>query len=224
MGEGLNMSNVRFPNCRIHSTALIEEGVQLGEGTSVWDNVHIRRNARIGQSCIIGEKTYLAYDVVIGNYCKLNANVYVCAGVTVEDYVMLAAHVVFTNDRFPRAFEKILDGLASSDPNEETLSTHVGRGVTVGAGAVIGPGLNLCEFAMVGMGSVVTHDIPPHGLVVGSPAKLTGFVCACGPLFVRTQQWEKDADGTAYPCKWCGRIYAKIGKGLREQQGPKGLH
>ncbi len=214
------MTDARFPGCRIHPTALVEEGVEIGAGTSVWDNVHIRHHARIGSSCIIGEKTYVAYDVRIGDFCKLNANVYVCAGVTIDDSVMLSAHVVFTNDRFPRAFHIHAGGLASSDPNEETLSTRVKRGVTVGAGAVIGPGLTLAEFAMVGMGSVVTHDVPPFGLVVGNPARLVGYVCACGPLLVRHASWQQDASDVLYGCKRCGRKYARHAGGVREHSGP----
>ena len=213
------MIDPRYPNCRIHPTALIEEGVVLGEGTSVWDNVHIRNNVRVGRSCILGEKTYVAYDVIIGNFCKLNANVYVCTGVTIEDNVMLSAHVVFTNDRFPRAFHIDPDGLAGSEPNEETLSTHVKRGVTVGAGATIGPGLTINEFAMVGMGSVVTHDVTPHGLVVGNPARIAGYVCACGPLLVPMTQWQQDAAGRLYTCRRCGRVYSRHDNGVRESAG-----
>ncbi len=215
------MSDERFPNCRIHPTALIEQAVVLGDRTSVWDSVHIRHGAHIGTDCIIGEKTYIAYEVSIGNFCKLNANVYVCAGVTVEDFVMLSAHVVFTNDRFPRSFDKTLDGLATSDPTEETLLTHVGRGVTIGANATIGPGLNIGAFAMVGMGSVVTHDIPAHGLVIGSPARVAGYVCACGPVLVKRTQWESDGETMRYPCPRCGRVYVKTNAGVKETQGPR---
>lgn len=218
------MSDQRFPGCRIHATALIEQNVIIGDRTAVWDNVHIRHGARIGSDCIIGEKTYIAYDVAIGNFCKLNANVYICAGVTVEDYVMLSAHVVFTNDRFPRAFDKTLDGLATSAPTEETLLTRVGRGVTIGAKATIGPGLTLGEFAMIGMGSVVTHDVPPNGLMIGSPARLAGFVCACGPVLVKRAVWEADNDLAQYACARCGRTYAKMSSGVREVQGPKQHH
>jgi len=218
------MSDERFPNCRIHPTALIEQAVVLGDRTSVWDSVHIRHGARIGSDCIIGEKTYIAYDVVIGNFCKLNANVYVCAGVTVEAYVMLSAHVVFTNDRFPRAFDRTLDGLATSDPTEETLHTRVCRGVTIGANATVGPGLTLGEFAMVGMGSVVTRDVPPNGLVIGSPARLVGFVCACGPVLVKSAVWESDGDSAKYVCARCNRVYAKSASGVVELQGPRAHH
>lgn len=210
------MSETRYANCRIHQTALIEEGVFIGDGTAVWDNVHIRRGARIGHNCILGEKTYVAYGVRVGNYCKLNANVYLCAGVTIDDYVMLSAHVVFTNDRSPRSFNSHLDGLASSEPNEETLSTHVSPGVTVGANATIGPGLDLGKFSMIGMGSVVTHDVPPHGLVVGNPARLSGYVCTCGPLLVRHNLWQTDPPGARYECSRCERVFQKTQNGLEE--------
>src|SRR5881394_1168068 len=90
---------------RIHSTALVEPGVELGEGTSVWDNVHIRGPAHLGRDCIVGEKTYIAYGVTIGDFVKINAQVYVCNGVSIADRVMIAAGVIFTNDRYPRAFD-----------------------------------------------------------------------------------------------------------------------
>ena len=137
----------------------------------------------------------------IGNYCKLNAAVYICTGVTISDYVMLAAHTVFTNDRFPRAFDRTLDGLASSDPNEETLSTTVGVGVT--------------------MGSVVTRNVPAHGLVIGNPARLAGYVCACGPVLVKLPGWEKDSIGSKYECERCGRVFEKTGAGVKEVGGVK---
>lgn len=176
----------------------------------------MRRGARIGRGCLIGEKTYVAYDVRIGDWCKLNAGVYVCAAVTIEDHVMLSAHVVFTNDRFPRAFDRTPDGLASSEPTEETLTTVVRTGVTVGANATIGPGLELGRFAMVGMGSVVTRDVPPHGLVVGNPARLVGWVCTCGPALVRRDRWEADPAGAAYECARCGRSFRKTAGGVEE--------
>jgi len=165
---------------RIHSTARVEAGVRIGEGTSVWDNVHIRHGATIGRECIIGEKSYIAYDVRIGDLVKINAFVYVCAGVTVEDMVMIAAGVVFTNDRFPRAADPDRGRLLGSEPTDETLSTVVRRGATIGANATIGPGIEIGRFAMVGMGAVVTRSVLPHQLAVGCPARAAGWVCACG--------------------------------------------
>ncbi len=149
---------------RIHPTAILEEGVIVGSGSSVWDNVHIRHSTRIGEECIIGEKTHISYSVVIGNRVKINAFVYICTGVTLEDGVMVSAGTVFTNDRFPRATSPSLDRLRSSDPDEQTLPTLVERGATIGAGSIIGCGLTIGAFAMVGMGSVVTKSVLPFHL------------------------------------------------------------
>jgi UDP-2-acetamido-3-amino-2,3-dideoxy-glucuronate N-acetyltransferase len=197
----------------IHPTALVEEGVTLGTNTRVWDGVHIRKNARIGHDCIVGEKTYIAYGVPIGNYVKINAVVYICAEVEIEDFVMISAHTVFTNDRFPRSGNKELTGLETSDPTEETLKCRVRRGVSIGANATIGPGLTLGEFSMVGMGSVVTRDVPPHALVLGNPARVAGWLCACGHPLVRGKA------GTPVPpeipCERCGRDYVREGEGVR---------
>lgn len=198
MSHATSRDTVDARRPRIHETALVEPGVELGEGTSVWDNVHIRGPARIGRDCIVGEKTYVAYGVTIGDFVKINAQVYVCTGVTIADRVMIAAGVIFTNDRYPRAFDLEGGGLADSGPNEETLKTQVGEGATIGAGATIGPGLTIGAYAMVGMGSVVTTDIPPHGLVFGNPARLRGYVCMCG------QPRPEKTDATT-ACTRCGR-------------------
>lgn len=186
----------------IHPQALVEPEVQLGAGTKVWDGAHLRRGAVVGRSCIVGEKAYLAYDVRVGDLCKLNAAVYLCAGVTIERGVMIAAHTVFTNDVFPRAADPELQQLRSSAPDEHTLATTVRQGATIGANCTIGPGLDLGAFCMVGMGSVVTADVPAHGLVLGNPARLVGLVCACG------ERVAKAAHGSVplgtYRCR-CGR-------------------
>lgn len=192
-----------------HPSALVEAGVELGPGTKVWDNVHIRRNARIGKSCIIGEKTYVAYEVQIGDFCKLNASVYVCAQVTLEDFVMIAAHTVFTNDRYPRAGNLSLTGLETSDVTDETLATRVCRGVTIGANATIGPGITLGEFSMVGMGSVVTRSVPAYRLVAGNPARPVAWVCACGEPLAKGEDAEvaPGQEARALDCHRCQRRY-----------------
>ena len=192
---------------RIHATALVEDGVVIGPGTSIWDNVHVRGPATIGRDCIIGEKTYVAYGVRIGDYVKVNAQAYLCTGVTIEDRVFVSAGVVFTNDRFPRAFAEGHDGLAPSEPNEDTLETIVRTGATIGARAVVGPGLEIGAYAMVGMGAVVTADVPPYALVFGSPARVRGWVCVCGTPLVRGREAEVLVEVEPRRCARCGRRY-----------------
>jgi len=199
---------------RIHPTAIVEDGVVIGPGTSIWDNVHVRGPATIGHDCIVGEKTYIAYGVRIGDYVKVNAQAYICTGVTLEDRVFVAAGVVFTNDRFPRAFADGHDGLAPSEPNEETLETVVRTGATIGARAVIGPGLEIGAYSMIGMGAVVAADVPPHALVFGSPARVRGWVCVCGTPVVRGDDAHATVPQTR-TCERCGRRYRFGGEDTR---------
>jgi acetyltransferase-like isoleucine patch superfamily enzyme len=186
--------NRREAPVRVHPTALIETGVEIGAGSAVWDNVHIRGPARIGRDCIVGEKSYIAYGVTIGACVKLNAFVYVCTGVRIEDRVMVAAGVIFCNDRYPRACPPDGDGLATSDPTEDTLATVVRTGASIGAGAIIGPGVEIGAYALVGMGAVVIRDVPPHAIVYGNPARRHGWACVCGrPLLGRARPGERCA-------------------------------
>ncbi len=208
------------PTARIHPTALIEEGVTIGARSAVWDSVHIRHGATIGHDTTIGEKSYVAYDVKIGHFVKINAMVYICAAVTIEDGVMLSASVTFTNDRSPRALDRALGALETSAPTEETLATRVARGATVGAGAVIGPGVELGPFSMIGMGAVVTRSVPAHGLAYGNPAALVGFVCACGPRLVSTDELARSAASALWPCERCGRRYKRDGSGIALAHDP----
>lgn len=197
---------------RVQPTALIERDVTIGSRSSVWDHVHIRHGASLGHDTQVGEKCVIAYDVRIGNFVKLNACVYVCAEVTIEDGVMVSAGTIFTNDMFPRAMNKGLTGLETSAVTEETLATRVERGATLGAGVIVGPGLILGAYCMVGMGSVVTRHIPPHGLVIGNPARLIGYVCACGPRVVSLADFDTAAEGANWACHRCQRRYRKFGE------------
>ena len=202
---------------RIHETAIIEDDVSLGDGTSVWDNVHIRHGASLGEDCIVGGKSYVAYDVRIGNRVKINANVYVCNGVTVEDGVMLSAGVVFTNDRFPRAVTSDLSQLRPSEPDLETMLTTVREGATIGAGAIIGCDLEIGRFAMIGMGAVVTRTIGDFCLAIGNPARVVGFVCRCGNPIARFDRFENAPVADRIECERCGRVYRFDGDCATEQ-------
>lgn len=190
---------------RIHPTAMIEEGVTLGPGSSVWDSVHIRRGATLGDECIVGEKTYIAYDVKIGHRVKLNAMVYICYGVTIEDGVMISAGTIFTNDAFPRATTPDLMELRGSEPDEETRITLVAEGATIGAGCTVGSDLRIGRFAMVGMGSVVTRDVRDFHLVVGNPARSIGAVCRCGHPIARWASGRPEDQKAS--CSKCSRNY-----------------
>jgi acetyltransferase-like isoleucine patch superfamily enzyme len=191
---------------RIHPTAIIEEGVEIGPGTAVWDHVHIRHSTRIGEQCIIGEKTYIAYGVQIGHRVKINAFVYICHAVTIEDGVMISAGTIFTNDRFPRATTVDLRQLRPSEPDEHTRPTLVREGATIGAGSTIGNDLVIGRFAMVGMGSLVTKSVPDFHLAMGHPAVSVGCVCRCGQLLLR---FKDSASLEAYEvsCRACGLKY-----------------
>ena len=189
---------------RIHPTAIVEAGVQIGEGSSVWDNAHLRGPSTIGCDCIVGGKSYIAYGVQIADRVKINANVYIPTGITLETGVMVSAGTIFTNDRIPRATTPDLSQLRSSDPDEHTLETRVREGATIGAGCRIGPGLTIGRFAMVGMGSVVTKNVSDFALVVGSPAKVVGAVCRCGEPICRGDLRETSGSHT---CPACSRRY-----------------
>jgi acetyltransferase-like isoleucine patch superfamily enzyme len=192
---------------RIHPTAIIEDGVEIGPGASIWDNVHVRYGSRIGEQCIVGEKTYIAYGVCIGNRVKINAFVYICHAVTIEDGVMISAGTIFTNDRFPRATTPDLRQLRPSEPDEHTRPTLVREGATIGAGSTIGNDLVIGRFAMVGMGALVTKSVPDFHLAIGQPAVSVGCVCRCGQLLLRFPPHEVANCGKV-TCSVCGLQYA----------------
>jgi UDP-2-acetamido-3-amino-2,3-dideoxy-glucuronate N-acetyltransferase len=207
---------------RIHPTAIVEAGVEIGDGSAVWDHAHIRGPARLGSDCIVGGKSYIAYGVEIGDRVKINSFVYICTGVTIEDGVMVSAGAVFTNDRMPRATTPDLAALRGSAPDAQTRPTRVREGATIGARAVIGSALEIGRFAMVGMGAVVTRGVPDFHLVVGSPARSVGCVCRCGEVLVRFAA-RGAPPAAAVRCGACGRTY-DVGAGGRvaERSGEAG--
>jgi UDP-2-acetamido-3-amino-2,3-dideoxy-glucuronate N-acetyltransferase len=189
----------------VHPSALVEDEVTLGPGTSVWDHAHLRRGAVVGTDCIIGGKSYLANSVRLGDRCKINAMVYICSGVTMGDGVMVAAHSTFTNDFFPRACVNDLSELRPSEVDGHTTFTTVQDGVTIGACATVGSDLVIGRFAMVGMSAVVTRSIPAYTLVMGNPARPVALICRCGKPFLSLREGAP-ADGD-YECTACEVSY-----------------
>jgi acetyltransferase-like isoleucine patch superfamily enzyme len=189
----------------VHPTAIIEDDVVIGAGSSVWDHAHLRRGALIGDDCIVGGKSYLANGVRVGDRCKINGMVFVCAGVSLGDGVFVAAHTTFTNDFHPRACTNDLTALRPSDVDEHTTFTTVQDGVSIGAAATIGSDLVLGRFAVIGMGAVVTRSVPAYTLVLGAPARPVALVCRCGRSLV-TLLDGTPVDGE-YECAPCRVVY-----------------
>jgi UDP-2-acetamido-3-amino-2,3-dideoxy-glucuronate N-acetyltransferase len=193
----------------VHPTAVVEDGVDVGRGSSIWDNAHLRRGAVVGADCIVGGKSYLAGSVRVGDRCKINAMVYLCAGVTLGDGVFVAAHSTFTNDFYPRACVNDLSDLRPSEVDEHTTFTTVQDGATIGAAATVGSNLVIGRFAVVGMGSVVTRSVPPYTLVVGVPARPLALVCRCARPIADLLDGPC-ADGE-YECRECAVTYVVSG-------------
>ena len=182
---------------RIHPTAEVAPTATVGEGTSIWNQAQVRNGARIGEQCIIGKNVYVDFDVQIGSRVKIQNNCSVYHGATLEDGVFLGPHVVITNDLYPRAINP--DGTLKGDEDWEVSPVRICYGAALGARCVILPGVCIGRFALVGAGAVVTGDVPDHGLVVGNPARLIGYVCGCGR---RLKQ-----EDTGLLCSHCGRRY-----------------
>ena len=145
----------------VHNTAEVNEKAKIGKNTKIWNLAQVRENAEIGENCIISKNVYIDENVRIGNNCKIQNNVNVYHGVTIEDDVFCGPSMTFTNDLFPRAFNK----------DWKITNTVVKRGASIGASATIVCGVTIGEYAMVGAGSVVTKDVEPYTLVAGNPAK-----------------------------------------------------
>lgn len=162
----------------VHGTALVEETATLGEGCSIWHEAHVRRGATLGRGCVMGKGSFVDFDVQVGDHCKLQNGAYVYHGATLEDGVFVGPRACFTNDRFPRAINP--DGSLKNADDWQVGETRACFGASIGAGAIVLPGVRVGRFAMVASGAVVSRDVPDQGLVMGVPARLSGFACVCG--------------------------------------------
>ena len=208
---------------RIHPSADIESDVSIGPRTSIWHGAAIRNGARIGSECIIGRDAFIDEGVRIGDRVKVQNAALVYHGVTVEDGVFIGPNAILTNDRYPRAITSSGE-LARAD-DWQVGPIVLRYGCSIGAGAIVVAGVEVGRFATIGAGSVVSRTVPPHALMVGSPARRIGWVCACGSRLdgVHHDRAEEDHVAARLGCSSCGRAYASGpgAKELVEQGGPK---
>lgn len=162
----------------IDRTASVEAGAVIGDGTRIYHYTHIRSGARIGTQCIIGGHVYIDTGVAVGNRCKIQSGARLYHGLTLEDGVFVGPGAQFANDLLPRAINP--DGTLKSGTDWQVCPTLVKYGASIGMGANVLAGVTIGRWALVGMGAVVTRDVPDYGLVVGNPARLVGFLCPCG--------------------------------------------
>lgn len=181
----------------VHPTSIVDDNVEIGEGTKIWHFSHIQSGAKIGKKCSFGQNVNVSNNVVIGNGVKVQNNVSLYEGVELKDYVFCGPSCVFTNDLTPRA--KYPKGPLGYK------KTVVGEGASIGANATIVCGHNIGKWALIGAGAVVTTNVPAHALMLGVPARRRGWACECGELL--------PAD---LVCTKCGRKYKETDSGLEE--------
>ncbi|MFC0878597.1 acyltransferase [Saccharicrinis sp. FJH2] len=154
-----------------HGTAVIDDNCQIGDGTKIWHFTHVMSGCTIGNTCNLGQNVVISPDVVLGNNVKIQNNVSVYTGVICEDDVFLGPSMVFTNVINPRSHV---------NRRGQYAKTLVKKGASIGANATIVCGVEIGEYALIGAGAVVTKNIKPYALVVGNPARQTGWVSIYG--------------------------------------------
>ncbi len=172
----------------IHPTAIVEKSAKIGQSTKIWHHAHVREKTEIGENSVIGKNVYIDTGVKIGNNVKIQNNACIYSGTNIADDVFVGPGVIFTNDLRPRAFIW----------NKERKGyIYVEKGASLGAGVIVICGTRekpriISAYSMIGAGSIVTKDVPPHALAVGNPARIIGWVCTCG---------EKISESEVEKCK-----------------------
>lgn len=180
------------PSVVIHPSAIVDEGAQIGADTRIWHWTHVCSGARIGQRCSLGQNVFISNRSVLGNNVRIQNNVSVYDDVILEDDVFCGPSMVFTNVINPRSH---------ISRKHEYRTTTVQRGASIGANATIVCGTVIGRYALVAAGAVVSRDVPDYALMIGAPARRTGWVCQCGVKLPRP-----DEAGRAQ-CPSCGDAY-----------------
>lgn len=161
-------------DCIIGNYTMVEDGTEIGDGSKIWHYTHIRNGAKIGKNCILGNYIYIDGNVVIGDETKIQNYVPVYHGVELEDGVFLGPNALTTNDMVPRA--RTQEGEIQGESDWQVTPTHISKDVSIGAGAVIRPGVKIGEKALIGAGAVIVKDVPPGAVVVGNPGKVIKYI------------------------------------------------
>ena len=180
----------------VHESSYVDAPCEIGAGTRIWHFCHIMKNCSIGERCNIGQNVVVSPDVTIGNNVKIQNNVSVYTGVILEDDVFCGPSMVFTNVINPRSHVI---------RRNEYKTTLVRRGVSLGANCTVVCGITIGRYAFVGAGAVLTRDVPDYALMVGNPARVRGWMCACGIKL------QFEGDGGEAACAACGCRYVKQG-------------
>ncbi len=194
----------------VHESAYIDEGATVGAGSRVWHFCHVMREAEVGERCSLGQNVVVMRGVKIGNNCKIQNNVSLYEGVELGDDVFCGPSMVFTNVMNPRS---------AVSRRSEYRGTQVQRGVTIGANATIVCGVTLGEYAFVGAGAVVTDNVPAYALMVGVPARHTGWMSAAGHKLVSDGADAAGGDTELLHCPESGARYRRQGSVVSPADG-----
>ena len=187
----------------IHPTADVSDKAKLGKNVSIWNNAQVREDAIIGDNTIIGKNVYIDKNIKIGKNVKIQNNVSIYDYAEIKDGVFIGPHVCFTNDKFPRAVN--VDGSIKSSSDWQTGKTIVEEGASIGAKSVLATDIKIGKFSLIGIGSVVTKDVPDYALVYGNPARLQGYMCKCGRVAARI-----NTSVTLIDCVYCNTKLSEI--------------
>lgn len=143
-------------------------GAKIGKDTRIWNFVNLYK-CEIGRDCIVGSFTEIQEGVVVGNKSKIESHTFICSGVTIEEEVFIGHHVVFVNDKYPRAVNK--EGRLKTERDWSAEKIVVKKNASIGSNSTILGGITIGERSIVGAGSVVTKNVPPDTIVAGNPAR-----------------------------------------------------